>query len=226
METLKQKGKLTGSSTQNYIDIEAIRDGVVLLKNGALRSVILVSSLNFDLKSSQEQDAIISAYQAFLNSLDFPIQIVIQSKRFNIHPYLDKIKSQVNVNQSELLQMQIREYQEFIVNVSEVANIMSKTFYIVVPFSPSEDKHSGFVNSLRGIFKPSQTIAYHDDLFATYRSQLSERVEHVMGRLSSTGIHAASLNTEELIELMYNSYNPTLFTAASLKNVESLELAG
>lgn len=224
MESLKGRSKIGGASTQSYVDVEVIRDGVIVLKNGALRSVILVSSLNFDLKSSQEQDAIISQYQSFLNSLDFPLQIVISSKRFNITPYLESIKSQMSVEQSELLRFQSAEYQDFIVNLSEVSNIMSKTFYIVVPFAPSEDKANGITGSLKGLFKQKATAVLHDDLFQTYRSQLFQRVEHVMGSINGTGVHTAPLNTEELIELVYNSYNPTLFTALSLKNTSDLEL--
>ncbi len=226
METLKSKSKIQGSSTQNYVDVESIRDDVIVLKNGSLRSVVLISSLNFDLKSSQEQDAIISQYQQFLNSLDFPVQIVISSKRFNIAPYLETIKSQISVSQTELLRFQIDEYQEFIKNLSDIANIMSKTFYIVVPFAPSEDEETGVINSLKGLFRPREATNMHDDLFQAYRSQLLQRVDNVMAGIGGTGVHAAPLNTEELIELMYNSYNPTLFTALSLKNTHSLELLG
>lgn len=224
MESLKEKSKLGGSSTQSYVDVEVIRDGVIVLKNGGLRSVVLVSSLNFELKSSQEQDAIISQYQSFLNSLDFPVQIVVSSKRFNITPYLEGIKAQVSVEQSELLRFQSSEYQDFITNLSEVSNIMSKTFYIVVPFAPSEDQNNGMMGSLKGLFKRKGTAVLEDSLFQTYRSQLLQRVEHVMGSINAAGVHTAPLNTEELIELVYNSYNPTLFTALSLKNTSSLEL--
>jgi hypothetical protein len=224
MESLKESSKLGGASTQSYVDVDVIRDGVIILKNGGLRSVILVSSLNFELKSSQEQDAIIAQYQAFLNSLDFPVQIVISSKRFNITPYLESIKSQIGVEQSELLRFQSSEYQDFIMNLSEVSNIVSKTFYIVVPFAPSEDEENGVMGSLKGLLKRKGSAVLEDNLFQTYRSQLLQRVEHVMVSINATGVHTAPLNTEELIELMYNSYNPTLYTALSLKNTESLEL--
>jgi type IV secretory pathway VirB4 component len=226
MESLKSKSKVKGSSTQNYVEVEAIRDEVVVLKNGSLRSVILISSLNFDLKANSEQDAIIAQYQQFLNSLDFPIQVLISSKRFNIAPYLETIKSQVSVSQTELLRFQIEEYQQFISNLSDIANIMSKTFYIVVPFAPSENEQGGMIDSLKGLFRPRQATTMHDDLFQAYRSQLMQRVEHVIAGIGGTGVHAAPLNTEELIELMYNSYNPTLFTALALKNTHSLELIG
>ena len=224
MESLKSVSKIGGGSTQSYVDVEVIRDGTIVLKNGALRSVILVSSLNFDLKSSQEQDAIISQYQSFLNSLDFPVQIVVSSKRFNITPYLESIKSQMSVEQSDLLRFQATEYQDFIENLSEVSNIMSKTFYVVVPFAPSEDAASGVFGSVKGMFKQKAAAVLQDSVFQTYRSQLMQRVEHVISSINATGVHSAPLNTEELIELMYNSYNPTLFTALSLKNTKRLEI--
>ena len=126
MEFLKPKQKAGASSTQRYVDVEEIRDGIIVLKSGALRSVLLVSSLNFDLKSSEEQDAIISQYQAFLNSLDFPIQIVASSRRFNVEPYLELLNDKEAVQENELLRFQIAEYKNFIKNLTDVSNIRSR----------------------------------------------------------------------------------------------------
>ncbi len=226
MELLKPKSKTSGgSSTQKYVDVEEIRDSVIVLKNGAMRAVLLVSSINFDLKSSQEQDAIIGQYQNFLNSLDFPVQIVVSSRRFNVEPYLDLLKDQETQQENELLRFQISEYKNFVRNLTEVSNIMSKFFYVVVPFASSEDDQSGIVSKLSGIFQPKKTIGLHGELFNTYRSQLLQRVEHVTAALSGTGVRVTQLNTEELIELLYNSYNPSLFTTTAVKDVESIELA-
>ncbi len=226
MEFLKPKNKTTGgASTQKYVDIEAIREGVIILKNGALRSVLLVSSINFDLKSSQEQDAIIGQYQNFLNSLDFPVQIVISSRRFNIEPYLALLHEKEAEQTNELLRFQISEYKNFIKNLTEVSNIMAKFFYVVVPFSSSEDEKSGLIDKLTGIFQQKKTIGMHGALFETYRSQLVQRVEHVSAALSGTGVRVTQLNAEEIIELLYNSYNPSLFTTTVIKDVESIELA-
>lgn len=225
MELLKPKNKpASGSSTQKYVGVEEMRDGIMVLKSGALRAVLLVSSINFDLKSSVEQDAIIAQYQNFLNSLDFPVQIVISSRRFNIDPYVELLNDQEKQQQNELLRFQISEYKNFITNLTEVANIMSKFFYVVVPFSPAEDKQGGLLTKLGGIFRPSQTIGMQGETFETYKSQLLQRVEHVAAALSSTGVRVSQLNTEEIIELLYNSYNPSLFTA-SVKNVEKIELS-
>ncbi len=226
MEFLKPKNKgSSGSSTQKYVDVEEMRDGVMVLKSGALRAALLVSSINFDLKSSQEQDAIIAQYQAFLNSLDFPVQIVISSRRFNIAPYIDLLKDQEAQQQNELLRFQISEYKNFIENLTEVSNIMAKFFYIIVPFSPSEDEQGGLMGKLSGIFSPKRSIGSDREQFETYKNQLLQRVDHVRAALTSTGVKVTQLNTEEIIELLYNSYNPSLFTTKMIKNINSIELS-
>lgn len=226
MEFLKPKNKTgSASSTQKYVDVEEIRDGIIVLKTGALRSVLLVSSLNFDLKSTEEQDAIINQYQAFLNSLDFPVQIVVSSRRFNIEPYLELLQDEEKHQENELLRFQISEYKSFIKNLTEVSNIMSKYFYVVVPFSPVEDEQSGLANKLFGIFRTKEASFAHGDLFETYKSQLLQRLNHIAAALGGTGVHVTQLNTEEIIELLYNSYNPSLYTATIIKNVEDIELA-
>lgn len=227
METLNSKkpaAKDSSSSTQRYVDIEEVRDGVIVLKNGALRSVLLVSSLNFDLKSAEEQDAIILQYQNFLNSLDFPIQILVSSRRFDIRPYIELLKDKENHQKNELLRLQISEYQDFIKNLAEVSNIMSKLFYVVVPFSPVEDKEKGIFHSLTTLFNPSAAIVERREFFETYKNQLWQRVDHVSFSLSQTGLKVAPLNTEEIIELLYNSYNPSLFTTRLTKNIEAIDL--
>lgn len=220
-------GKKSGSgagSTQRYVNVEEIRDGVIVLKNGGLRAVLLVSSLNFDLKSSQEQDAIIAQYQNFLNSLDFPVQIVVQSRRFNIDPYIKLLDRQEKQQENELLRMQIVEYRAFVKGLIGVADIMSKYFYVVVPFSSGEDRKSGLFAQLGGIFRPHTAVSMKSEMFETYRSQLYQRASHVAASLASTGVQTTVLGTEELIELMYQSYNPSLFTTSELKDVKSLEL--
>jgi hypothetical protein len=227
MEFLKPKNKpASTSSTQKYVDVEEIREGTIILKNSALRAVLLVSSLNFDLKSSEEQDAIISQYQSFLNSLDFPVQIVVSSRRFNIGSYISLLEDEEKQQQNELLRFQISEYKAYIQNLTEISNIMSKYFYVVVPFSPVEDEKSGLWNKLLGIFRPKEAINDEEgNLFETYKSQLLQRVEHVATALGGTGINVTPLNSEEIIELLYNSYNPTLFTAAVIKHVKDIELS-
>ncbi|MBI2439466.1 MAG: hypothetical protein HYV45_02610 [Candidatus Moranbacteria bacterium] len=224
VELLKTKKNTGASSTQKYVEVDEIRDGVIILKNGALRSILLVSSLNFDLKSSEEQDAIIGQYQSFLNSLDFPVQIIVSSRRFNIDPYLERLKEEEKKQENELLRFQISEYKTFIKNLTEVSSIMSKFFYVVIPFSPVEDKQGGFFEKMLGVFQAKKANT-REDLFDTYRLQLTQRVDHIAASLSGSGLRVTQLNTEEIIELLYNSYNPSLFTTTVIKNVENIELS-
>lgn len=226
MEFLKPKNKHPGgSNTQKYVDVEELHDGIIILKSGAFRSILLVSSLNFDLKSSVEQEAIVAQYQSFLNSLDFPVQIVIQSRRFNIAPYIAQLDAEERQQENELLRFQIGEYRAFIKNLSDVSNIMSKFFYIVVPFAPSEDQGSSFFSKMLGIFRPKKASETSNILFRTYKSQMLQRVEHVIQALSATGVRVTRLDTEGVIELLYNSYNPSLFTTTDFKDVEKIELS-
>ncbi len=196
----------------------------MILKSGGLRSIVLVSSINFELKSSVEQEAIIAQYQNFLNSLDFPVQVVIQSRRFNITPYLERLKGEEAQQVNELLRLQISEYREFIKNLNEVSNIVAKQFYIVVPFSTVESNEGGFFQTLSNIFNQKKAVNMKGELFESFRSQLLQRVEHVMNGLSPIGLRGTLLGTEEIIELLYNSYNPSLFTTSIIKNVDQVEL--
>lgn len=225
MENGKQKKKSSPASTQQYVDVQEVRDGVIVLKNGGLRAILLVSSLNFDLKSTEEQDAIISQYQNLLNSLDFPVQVLIHSRRFNIEPYLQLLKEKEKEQTNELLRLQISEYQHFIKNLTEVSDIMSKYFYVIVPFAAIEDKHSGFFEKIGNLMNPKQAVREKRELFETYKNQLWQRVDHVSIGLSGTGVKVAALNTEEVIELLYNTYNPSLFSTTLTKNIKDIELS-
>jgi hypothetical protein len=221
----KHNKKPPVASTQEYVDVEEVRDGVVVLKNGGMRAILLVSSLNFDLKSSEEQDAIIMQYQSFLNSLDFPTQILIHSRRFNIEPYLKLLKEKEEDQTNELLRLQIAEYRNFIKNLTEVSDIMSKFFYVIVPFASIEDKESGFFHKMGNLINPKQAIREKRELFETYRNQLWQRVDHVTIGLSGTGVKVAPLNTEESIELLYNTYNPGLFSTVLTGSIKDIELS-
>jgi len=228
MEFLTKSNKAEGSgrmSTQKYVDVEEVRNGAIVLKNGALRAVLLVSSVNFDLKSSEEQDATIMQYQNFLNSLDFPVQILIQSRRFNVEPYLAILQQKEKQQENELLRFQISEYRNFIAGLVDTQNVISKFFYVIVPFSPVETEVGGLFNKIGSIFSPKQTLSANDTTFEMYRSQLYQRVDHVASALTATGVRVAPLGTEELIELLYNSYNPSLFTSEVIRDIGSVELS-
>ncbi|HOF42483.1 MAG TPA: hypothetical protein PLF86_01385 [Candidatus Moranbacteria bacterium] len=213
-----------GLSTQKYVDVEEIRDGVIVLKNGSLRAVLLVSSINFDLKATEEQDAIINQYQNFLNSLDFPIQIVVSSRKLNITPYLDFLKKKEGELTNELLSLQLSEYRNFIKNLTDVSNIMSKFFYVVVPFYPIESSKGGFFDKFLGGKGSQSQVLRKRELFETYKNQLWQRVDHISAGLSGTGLKITMLKTEELIELLYNSYNPTTNSSSIIRGIEKVEL--
>ena len=209
----------TGASAQQFLDIDTVKEDVVVLKDGGLRVVLMCSSLNFALKSSDEQDAIIFQYQSFLNSLDFPLQTVIHSRRINIAPYLESLAERQKEEANELLKIQIHEYMEFIKTFVDMTNIMSKKFFVVVPFTPSLAEQSGVFHTLTSLLSfgggEKKTLS-PDDAFREYKNQLWQRVNAVLSGLQHVGVRAAPLNTEELVELFYGLYNPTEFEKTSV----------
>lgn len=208
----------TSTSAQEFLSIDTIRENVVVMRDGALRVILMCSSLNFALKSTDEQDAIIYQYQNFLNSLDFSLQFVTHSRRLNIAPYLESLKERQREQDNELLKIQISEYVEFIKTFVETTNIMSKTFYVVVPFTPPFiEKGGGFFSGVTralgvgGKREPGEETAS----FEEHKNQLWQRVDTIVSGLQRIGIRTAPLNTEELIELFYGLYNPTDFEKLS-----------
>jgi hypothetical protein len=217
-------GANTGLSTQKYVDVEEVRDGVIILKNGSLRAVLLVSSINFDLMATGEQDATISQYQNFLNSLDFPMQIIVSSRKLNIQPYMEYLKKKESQLTNELLSFQLTEYSTFIKNLADVSSIMTKFFYVVIPFHPVESVKSGLFDRFFGATNSQMAVAKRRELFDTYKNQLWQRVDHVIAGLSGTGVKATPLKTEDLIELLYNSYNPSVHSNSIVKDIDKVEL--
>lgn len=212
------------SATQQYLDVAEIKDDVIVLKNGSFRAVLAVSAINFDLKSTDEQTAIIEQYQNFLNSIDFPIQILISSRKLNTEKYLNFISEKEKIQSNELLRLQISEYKNFIQQLVSVSNIMDKNFYIVVPFSPIESKEKGFITNIMARFNPQKNILEKRSNFETYKNQLMQRVDHVSASLSGVGVTMIPLKTQELIELMFNSYNPSADNKTNLVDVKNLEI--
>ena len=194
-------------TTQEFVPIQEIRDGVVILKDGSMRAIILASSLNFALKSGDEQNAIISQFQNFLNSLDFSVQIFIQSKKLDIRPYIALLEERYKEQMTELMKIQTREYIEFIRTFVENSNIMTKGFFIVIPYLPplmTASKNSVYNMSSKG---KTNTIL-ENEKFEEYRSQLEQRVGVVEQGLVRCGIRVAELGTEEVVELYYKIFNP------------------
>ena len=212
------------NSTQDFLEIEQIREGVIVLKNKSLRGVLMVSSLNLALKSEEEQDATVYQYQSFLNSLDFPLQIIISTRKLDISPYIELLTEQERIQENDLLRFQISEYRGFIKNLVGTANIMTKTFYIVVPFALTEGKKGGFLEKMKIALNPKQAKIEREMEFENYKSQLWQRVDHITAGLSGTGIKIAPLGTEELVELFYNAYNPKVTESAEKIETEKLEM--
>lgn len=202
-----------------------IKDDVVVVKDGTLRAVVLVSSINFALKSEDEQNAIIQAYTQFLNSFEFPVQIVIQSRKLDIDEYLNRLEKTEKEQTNELLKMQTREYRQFVGELIELADIMSKRFYVVVPYNPvTRKKSSGFVDQLKEALAPTQVIQLKREQFEKYRIEVAKRVDFIVSGLSAMGLKAVNLDTQSLIELYYNTYNPDTYDQQPLVPVEKLRL--
>lgn len=197
------------TSTQDFVPIKEIKSGTVILKDGSLRAIIMVSSVNFGLKSADEKTAIIGGFQNFLNSIDFTIQIFIQSKRLDIKPYLDTLGERMDEQTNELLKIQIKEYIEFIKFFTENHNVMTKNFFIVVPYEPAIIQ-SGTGSFLGGILQRNKKNNKSTEInqFDENLEQLNQRINVVKGGLNRVGLRSEILGTEELIELYFKIFNP------------------
>ncbi len=220
----KKNQKAKRPSTQAHTPIAEIKDGVVVLKDGSMRKVLLTSSINFALKSEDEQNALISSYVGFLNSIDFPLQIVAQSRRLQIQPYLDKLIAIEKEQPNELLRVQIADYRSFIQELVDIGQIMTKRFYVVVPYDPMSHKQKGFFARLKEIIAPAITIRLKEDRFQQKKADLDMRVRQVGGGLGSMGLQVVELNTQALIELFYTTYNPDISFAESLGKLEDIQI--
>lgn len=191
------------NSTQDFLEISDIREGVVLLKSGDIRGVLSVSSINYSLKSSEEQNAITAAFQSFLNSLDFNCQIIIRSRNINITPYLDAVKALEDNQENELMRAQITSYSEFIKDLVAGDNVMTKTFYVIVPYSLTDALGArGLGKKMGGRGKLS------DEDFAQCRDQLWQRMEFLALGLKRCGLEVTPLETPDLIELYWSTNHP------------------
>ncbi len=197
--------KSTGA-TQQFVPVKEIRSGVIILKDGGYRGILICSSVNFGLKSADEQHAITLGFQNFLNTLDFSIQIVVNSRRMDLRPYLALLEEKAPEQKSELMRIQLHEYIEFVRSFTDQANIMTKSFYIVVPYAAHASTASA-MSFLRRENAATKTVSAATT-FEEDRAQLEQRLSLVSGGLSGTGVRAIPLGTEEIIELLYRSLNP------------------
>jgi hypothetical protein len=198
---------LSAQPTQDFVPIKEVRDGIVTLKDGGIRAIMMVSSTNLSLKSYEEQQAIIAQFQSFLNSLDFSIQICIQSRRLDIRPYLLTLEKQLAEQTEPLLKIQTREYMEFIRAFTDSTNIMRKYFFVVVPYSGSATSSDSAIAGFFGKKKNSEKKASEID-FEEKRSQLEQRMGMIESGLGRIGLKVTPLGTEEVIELFYKTFNP------------------
>lgn len=221
--------KSNPNSTQNTLEIAEIRDGIVIMDDGSYRAVIMVKSTNFDLMSQAEQEAIEFSYQGFLNSLYFPIQIFIRSQRVDLQPYIEKLEKIKSEHDNMLLAMMMEDYINFIYNLSQQANVMNKNFYVVIPYFPLGDVQKALTQSkdffagLANLFSPKDkhvTISEAD--LEKAKTELRNRIQSVLAGLLQAGIQGLPLDTQELIELYYDVYNPDTATRQQLKNFNDL----
>ncbi|MDD3032762.1 MAG: hypothetical protein PHX52_01105 [Candidatus Pacebacteria bacterium] len=191
-------------ATQDFIPVEKIKEGIMILKNQSLRGVLIVSSLNFGLKSAEEQTAIIYQFQSFLNSLDFQVQILTSSRRINMTGYLDKLKKMEAEQKNELLKIQTTEYIKFIEEIIGGGSIMTKSFYVIVPYFPLTELTNFFPEDNAGKNKQQLT----EDKFQAAKYQLYQRMEYIALGLRRCGLKSAPLNTAEIVELLWADYHP------------------
>lgn len=224
----KKNREAVMNGTQTHIRIGEIRDDVLVLKNGGMRAVLKTSSINFNLKSETEQNSIIYGYQGFLNSLEFPIQIVIRSKKLDIDNYINQVRSLGDKQKNPLLQEQTYEYAEYIKKLIDYADIMDKEFYVIVPYDPGRSQSNP--QSFQGFFQrlaPKDTyveIKKRQEEFDRVKKALSQRVSTVRSGLENCSLKVDQLKTSELIELFYNVYNPLTSRTAKLKDIEELSI--
>jgi hypothetical protein len=222
--TRQPKRKGVGATTQQHLDIAEIKEDTVVMKDGTLRAVLLVSSINFSLKSEDEQNAIISSYVSFLNFLDAPLQIIIQSRPLDIDGYLDRLKKIEKEQTNELLRMQTAEYRQYVGELVEIGDIMTKRFYVVVPYDPLSDKQKSWVKRFLSLFTAAAVVKLKQEQFEKRRYALFQRVEHILTGLNSMSLKAVVLDTQSLIELYYNTYNPDLYNKQKLVDLGKLDI--
>lgn len=216
--------KSTKPSVQAHLPIAEIKDGVLVMKDGTLRSVLLTSSINFSLKSEDEQTALISAYVGFLNSLEYPLQIVVQSRRLRIQPYLDTLREFEQNQQNELLRLQISDYRAFVKELVDLGQIMTKRFYVVVPYDPASNKKKSFWVRVQEVLTPTSSLRLKKEKFLKRKEDLELRLRQVVSGLEGMGLQVARLDTQSLIELYYGSYNPDIAFNEPLSPLEKIQV--
>jgi hypothetical protein len=184
MSVLQKSNKKVSSRQQ--IDIREIRDGVLILPNHRYRTVLHVSPVNFELRSEDEQDAIIETYESFLNSVGVPLQVLIRIREMDMDAYLEDLDNRLQNEKVVIYKKQLANYEEFIRELIKTNRILSRHFYVVVPYN-SDGKAD----------------------FDLTKEQLGLTVDIVQKGLARLGMHSRELSSLELMDLFYNFYNPT-----------------
>lgn len=221
--------KSNPNSTQNTLHIAEIRDGVVIMNDGSFRTVVMAKSINFDLMSPEEREGVELGYQGFLNSLYFPIQIFIRSQKVDLRPYLERLDKIRGEHDNMLLAMLMEDYINYMYNLSVQTNIMDKKFYIVIPYYPVADvqkaitQSKNFFSGLAGLFNTKEShVTINEPELVKAKDELRNRIQAVLGGLQQCGVQGLPLDTQELIELYYDTYNPDTATRQQLKNFNDL----
>lgn len=198
----------TKNTAQGFVPLRDIKDNVVILKNGQMNMVLLASSINFALKSIDEQEAILRQFQSFLNTIDFSLQFHVQSRRLNIQPYLDILSAREEKQDNDLMKIQLREYIQFIKTFTSEVDVMSKSFFIVVPYTPVAANLQKNLVGFKDMLGGKKEVYFDDQNFAEHKLQLEQRVALVEQGLSGIGVRTILLQSEELVELYYHIFNP------------------
>ncbi len=226
-QSVHQKKTQTTASTQRFLPIAEIRDNTLVLKNGGVRAILKTSSVNFNLKSSDEQNALIYAYQGFLNTITFPIQILVRSRKLDIDMYMDNLNIIAKKQESPLMRKQTLEYMEYIKKLVEYADIMEKNFYVVVPHDPSRARDLSLFQKFSHSLSPEDSlgnIRIRHREFEKLRKKLTQRVNVVRAGLEGCGLRVDELSTNEIVELFYQIYNPGTSRNQKLKNVSGQDV--
>lgn len=198
----------SNNTTQHFVPLRDIKDNVVILKNGQMNMVLLASSINFALKSVDEQEAILRQFQSFLNTIDFSLQFYVQSRRLNIQPYLDVLAGREEGQDNELMKIQLREYIQFIKTFTSEVDVMSKSFFIIVPYTPVAANLQNNLEGFKEMLGGKKNVYFDDKDFSEHKLQLEQRVSLVEQGLSGLGVRTIQLQSEELVELYYHIFNP------------------
>jgi hypothetical protein len=216
-------------STQRFLQFSEVHDDILVLKNGGLRAVVEVNSINFNLKSEEEQNAIIQSYQRFLNALNFPVQVLVRSRKLDIDHYLDDLRVRKRKLTNDLLRMQMDNYIQYIEKLVEYSDIMEKRFFVVVPATPARSDKKGTMFSFLSYIKPDDTvmdIIKRKQEFKNLKRELESRVGTVKTALENCGLKVSQLGTQKIIELFYQAYNPDLSRSQKFSSAEEMSLAG